>query len=137
VGALQQRLEGYLLSSKHGSVLVTSRTWQVAMQLVEDSDIILIEPMDEAAAHALLHKKLGDKGKKSDSNSDSNDVAELAAALDHMPLALVQAAAYIRQRAPRCSVLRYLEEYWQSDSRATVGGRSAVADELLRPAGHT
>jgi tetratricopeptide (TPR) repeat protein len=86
------------------------------MQVVEDSDIILIKPMDNAAAHALLHKKLGEKGKNSHSNKD---IAELAAALDHMPLALVQAAAYIRQRAPRCSVQQYLEEYRQSDSRKT------------------
>jgi tetratricopeptide (TPR) repeat protein len=114
--ALQHPLSRYLPPSRHGCVLVTSRTRQAAMQLVEDSDIIAIEPMDDAAAHALLRKKLGDEGKKRDSN---NDIAELAAALDHMPLALVQAAAYIRQRAPRCSVQQYLKEYRQSDSRAT------------------
>jgi hypothetical protein len=120
VAALQQRLERYLPQSKHGCVLVTSRTRQAAAQLVEDSDIIAIEPMDDAAAHALLRKKLGEKDEKGDGNSASNnDVAELAAALDHMPLALAQAAAYIRQRAPRCSVQQYLEEYRQSDSRAT------------------
>jgi tetratricopeptide (TPR) repeat protein len=120
VGALQQRLERYLPPSKHGSVLVTSRTRQAAMQLVEEDDIILIKPMDDAAAHALLHKKLGDKGEKSDRDRDSdNDIAKLAAALDYMPLALVQAAAYIRQRAPRCSVQQYLEEYRQSDNRKT------------------
>ena len=100
VGALQQLLR-YLPPSRHGSVLVTSRTQQAAMQLVENNDIILIEPMDDAAAQALLRKKLGDEDKKSDSNED---IAKLAAALDHMPLALVQAAAYIRRLAPRCSV---------------------------------
>jgi tetratricopeptide (TPR) repeat protein len=128
-GALAHHLSRYLPPSRHGSVLVTSRTKQAALQLVEDSDVVLIEPMDDAAAHALLHKKLGDKGRKGGSNSDSiNDVAELAAALDHMPLALVQAAAYIRQRAPRCSVQQYLEEYRQSDSRKT--------SLLNREAGH-
>ncbi|RYN36695.1 hypothetical protein AA0112_g4795 [Alternaria arborescens] len=45
-----------------------------------------------------------------------------------MPLALVQAAAYIRERAPRCSVQQYLEAYRQSDSRAT--------SLLNREAGH-
>jgi hypothetical protein len=115
--ALRQHLSRYLPPSRHGCVLVTSRTKHAAMQLVEDSDIIPIEPMDDAAAHALLHTKLGNKGKKSDSDSNNN-VAELAAALDHMPLALVQAAAYIRQRAPRCSVQQYLEEYQQSDEPA-------------------
>ena len=58
--ALQQHLSRYLPSSRHGSVLVTSRTKRAAMQVVEDSDIIPIEPMHDAAAHALLRKKLGD-----------------------------------------------------------------------------
>jgi tetratricopeptide (TPR) repeat protein len=120
--ALQHPLRKYLPPSRHGCVLVTSRTRQAAMQLVEDSDIIKIKPMDDAAAQALLRKKLGDEGEKSGNNSDgdsNNDIAKLAAALDHMPLALVQAAAYIRQRTPRCSVQQYLEEYRQSDSSAT------------------
>jgi tetratricopeptide (TPR) repeat protein len=45
-----------------------------------------------------------------------------------MPLALVQAAAYIRERAPRCSVQQYLEEYRQSDRSKT--------SLLNREAGH-
>jgi hypothetical protein len=144
--ALQHHLSRYLPPSRHGAVLVTSRTRRAAMQVVEDSDIILIEPMDDAAAHALLYKKLGDRSKKSDKD---NNIAELAAALDHMPLALAQAAAYIRQRAPRCSVLQYLEEYRQrrnSQQRhpydvadivqpcakhQTVSSRPTVVDELL------
>lgn len=111
--ALKQHLSRYLPSSKHGSVLVTSRTKRAAMQVVEDSDIIPIEPMHDAAAHALLRKKLGGIGEEDES------IAKLATTLDHMPLALVQAAAYIRERAPRCSVRQYLEEYRQSDSRKT------------------
>jgi hypothetical protein len=66
------------------------------MQVVEDSDIIPIELMHDAAAHALLRKKL----RAVDEADDS--IAKLATTLDHMPLALVQAAAYIRERAPRC-----------------------------------
>jgi hypothetical protein len=80
---------------------------------VEDRDVILIKLMHDAAAHALLHKKLGDKVDRSDG------IVELAAALDYMPLAPVQAAAYIRKRAPRCSVRQYLAEYRESDSRKT------------------
>jgi tetratricopeptide (TPR) repeat protein len=112
-GALQQHLSRYLPSSRHGSVLVTSRTRRAAMQVVEESDIIPIEPMHDAAAHALLRKKLGGIRK------EDYSIAELSTTLDHMPLALVQAAAYIRERAPRCSVQQYVEEYRQSDSRKT------------------
>jgi hypothetical protein len=36
-----------------------------------------------------------------------------------MPLAIVQAAAYIKQRAPRCSPQQYLEEFRKSDKRKT------------------
>jgi tetratricopeptide (TPR) repeat protein len=120
--ALQQHLSSYLPSSRHGSVLVTSRTKRAAVQVVEDSDIILIEPMQDTAAHALLRKKLRDIDNEDDS------ITELARTLDHMPLALVQAAAYIRARAPRYSVRQYLEEYRQSDSRKT--------SLLNREAGH-
>ncbi|OSS44130.1 hypothetical protein B5807_11152 [Epicoccum nigrum] len=107
-GALQKRLFEYLPPSEHGSVLVTSRTRQAAMQLVEDQDIIPIEPMDSAAARTLLRRKLGDDA---DKEGMEGSIKELAAALDHMPLALAQAAAYIRRRAPRCSVQQYLKEY--------------------------
>ncbi|KAF7570535.1 Protamine-P1 domain containing protein [Pyrenophora tritici-repentis] len=61
------------------------------MQVAEDSDVILIKPMYDAAAHALLRKKLGDV------DEEDGSIATLAITLDHMPLALVQAAAYIRE----------------------------------------
>jgi hypothetical protein len=58
------------------------------LQLVEESDIIPIKPMDDAGAQALLQKKLGEE-------VDNDGTVELARALKFMPLALVQAAAYI------------------------------------------
>ncbi|KAH7400586.1 putative kinesin [Phaeosphaeria sp. MPI-PUGE-AT-0046c] len=120
--ALQHSLLSYLPSSRHGSVLVTSRTKRAAMQVVEDGDIIPVEPMDFAAAHALPRKKLGGIQEKDEA------IAQLATTLDYMPLALVQAAVYIRERAPRCSVQQYLDEYRQSDRRKT--------SLLNREAGH-
>ncbi|KAH8710259.1 hypothetical protein GQ44DRAFT_763094 [Phaeosphaeriaceae sp. PMI808] len=98
--------------SKNGSVLATSRTRSVALQLVEEGDIISIEPMDDHGAQALLQKKLGEE-------VDKDSTAELARALEFMPLALVQAAAYIRQRSPRRSVQQYLEEFHKSDRKRT------------------
>jgi tetratricopeptide (TPR) repeat protein len=113
VDAPQQRLSRYLPPSRHGSVLVTSRTKREVMQVVEDRDIISVEPMHHAASYALLRKKLQGLREEDDS------ISQLAALLDHMPLALVQAAAYIQERAPRCSVRQYLEEFCQSDKRKT------------------
>jgi hypothetical protein len=38
-------------------------------------------------------------------------------ALEYMPLAIVQATAYISQRAPRYSVGRYLDDYRRSERK--------------------
>jgi hypothetical protein len=38
-----------------------------------------------------------------------------------MPLAIVQAASYIRNRAPRCSVSQYLRDFRKNDLLLTVG----------------
>ncbi|KAF2805782.1 putative kinesin [Mytilinidion resinicola] len=111
-GAYPRYFSSYLPQSKNGSVLVTSRTRSVALRLVEESDIIPIEPMDNAGAQTLLQKKLGEE-------VDKGSTAELAKAVEFMPLALVQAAAYIRQRAPRCSMQQYLEAFYKSDKKRT------------------
>jgi hypothetical protein len=68
--------------------------------------------MDKAEGLALFEKKLG-------AQEDSGCVAKLAEALDYMPLAIVQAAAYISQRAPRYSLTRYLDEYTKSERKQT------------------
>ncbi|KAF2196192.1 putative kinesin [Delitschia confertaspora ATCC 74209] len=111
-GTRPRYLSSYLPQSKNGSVLVTSRTRSVALQLVENNNIIAIEPMGNTDAQSLLQKKLG-------GNIDNDKIAELAAALEFMPLALVQAAAYIRQRAPRYSVQQYLEQFYRNDRKRT------------------
>jgi len=82
------------------------------LKLVEEKDIVAVQPMAPAHALSLFEKKLGPLGQ-------SDNTAELAAALEFMPLAIVQAAAYISQRAPRCSVQGYLEDFRKSDCRRT------------------
>jgi len=98
----------YLPRTRNGSVLVTSRTRSAALHLVEQSDIIPVESMDDASAQILLRRKLGKEG-------DEDSIAELVRALDFIPLALVLAAEYIQQRAPRLSVRQYLAEFYKSD----------------------
>jgi hypothetical protein len=88
-GALQQHLSRYIPLSRHGSALVISQTKRAAMQVVEDSDIILIKLIHNVAAHALLRKKLGSIQK------EDNSITKLVITLNHMLLALVQAVAYI------------------------------------------
>lgn len=105
--ASARQLGSYIPHCQHGSVLVTSRMRTAALQLVEDADIIAVEPMQEEEATQLFRNKLGQR--------DEAYTAELAAALDYMPLAIVQAAAYVLQRRPRYSLQRYLREFRNSD----------------------
>lgn len=49
--------------------------------------------------------------KKAEAYDNDKSLADLAATLEYMPLAIVQAAAYVSQRAPFCSVQQYLERF--------------------------
>ncbi|KAJ5358403.1 TPR-like protein [Penicillium cataractarum] len=60
----------------------------------------------------LFEKKLG-------TQAEEEAVIELVTALDLIPLAIVQAAAYIKQRAPQCSVQQYLEQFRKGDRKRT------------------
>ena len=102
------RLFDYLPVCDHGSILITTRTELAALQLVDRSDLIPVNPMNEDEALSLLEKKLGRQ-------EDKTDVFELAATLEYMPLAITQAAAYIRQMGRRCSIRQYLQKLQKSD----------------------
>ena len=108
----RQPITAYLLQNQNETILITSRNKDVALKLIEEKDIVLVQPMAPVHALSLFEKKLRPL-------NQGDDTMELAAALEYMPLAIVQAAAYISQRAPRCSVQRYLEDYRKSDREKT------------------
>ncbi|OBT60726.1 hypothetical protein VE03_09788 [Pseudogymnoascus sp. 23342-1-I1] len=114
----------YLPRTHHGSVLVTTRSRSVALKLVEESNIVNVEPMDEAQAVTLVKRKLLIE-------SAPEDIVELVAELGYMPLALVLAALYVNQRAPRFSVREYIEEFKKLD-RSTTNLLSHEAGHLRR-----
>lgn len=114
----------YLPQTHHGSVLVTTRSKSVALKLVEERNIVVVEPMDEAHAVALFKRKLL-------AESDGEDAVELVAALDFVPLAVVQAAAYMNQNVPRCSVQEYIEKFRKTD-RSETSLLTRVAGHLRR-----
>src|SRR6267378_3294106 len=88
--ALSEDLSEYLPQSQNGSILVTSRSRDVAFTITGDTrDIIPVDPMDERVAVNLLRKKL------LQGNFNENDAKRLLHALDHMPLAISQAAEFI------------------------------------------
>ncbi|KAF2105249.1 P-loop containing nucleoside triphosphate hydrolase protein [Lophiotrema nucula] len=108
--SVSRPLREYLPYCERGSIIVTTRNKEAAVKLVEPRDIVAVEPMDQMQAVALLEKKLG-------AQQATSDLAGLAATLEYMPLAIVQAAAYIAQRAPRCSVAKYLDEFRKSERK--------------------
>jgi hypothetical protein len=117
-GRNSRPLISYLPQCQNGTILITTRTKVTALQLVEEYNMIAVEPMEKPHAVALLEKKLGMQ-RDSDDNGNKNDINELVSALEYMPLAIVQAAAYISQRAPRCAVRQYLDEFRKSDYEKT------------------
>ena len=101
-------LFGCLPVCDHGSIMITTRSEVAALKLVERSDLIAVNPMAQDDASILLEKKLRPQ-------EDKTSVVELAATLEYMPLAITQAAAYIKQRERRCSIRQYLEKLRKCD----------------------
>jgi hypothetical protein len=105
--------------SSNGSILITSRSRDVAFRLTGDyADIIRVRPMDQAGALTLLRNQLKGSFGQDDAEQDGveqEDATALVEALDYMPLAISQAAAYISQRAPRATVSRYLQDLRKGD----------------------
>jgi hypothetical protein len=102
----------YVPRSRNGSIIITSRTREVALKIADHKDLIEVQPMERSEALELLQIKLEQPG-------ESLESQQLINALEFMPLAIVQAASYIRNRAPRYSVPQYLRDFQGSDREAT------------------
>ncbi|KAL8909866.1 MAG: hypothetical protein Q9171_004816 [Xanthocarpia ochracea] len=121
-GNMANERRDILPESSNGCVLITSRSREAAFELVgEDENILKVEPMSEGYALALFRKKLGGE-------DNEDEVLELLRNLDYMPLAISQAAAYIRQRAPRVTVLKYLKDFRRSEKDRASLLNNAVRD---------
>lgn len=108
---LQRRID-YFPFCDQGTTLITSRSTGIATQLAERRNIVSVQPMGEGLAQALLGKKL-------ETPQKSEDLTRLATSLDFMPLAMVQAAAYINHRAPLCSIQDYVKRLEGNHSSST------------------
>jgi hypothetical protein len=94
-----------------GSVIVTTRSEEVALAFVVKEDVVVLDPMDEAHALELLKRKL-------DMPFDNlEDAKKLLEALEYIPLANVQAAAYINRAKPHCSLRQYLDKLKEFSSK--------------------
>ena len=100
----------YLPQAPNGSTLITTRDKRVAVEISCDDGLIEILPMTGSEARELLSKRLiRDNSGLNELNSDA-----LCKNLEYLPLAITQAAAYIRKHG--CTVDRYLELFRASDS---------------------
>lgn len=105
---LKQPLKTYLPRGHHGLLIVTSRRTDVAMRIVDKRDIIAVNTMEEPEALALMQKTL-------ELPTSEADIMKLTEALDYVPLALIQAAAYLNKREGLVSVPQYVEKLQGSD----------------------
>ncbi|KAF2181719.1 hypothetical protein K469DRAFT_691807 [Zopfia rhizophila CBS 207.26] len=71
-----------------------------------------VHAMDEGQALQLLRNKLEDA-------SDDGGMIALISALDHIPLAISQATAYINRGAPRMTISRCLHDFRKNDKKKT------------------
>ena len=106
----QPPLEIFLPQSQNGSILITSRNSTAASNLVDTfGKIVSVEPMQEEDSVDLLKTKIPAE------KCSEGDLKALSQALEGIPLAITQAAAYIRSR-PRVTVSKYLNLLQESDT---------------------
>ncbi|KAH6989185.1 kinesin light chain 3 [Ilyonectria sp. MPI-CAGE-AT-0026] len=118
----QDPLASYLPKSINGKILVTSRSLDTAEKLVGNSRAMLRIPvMGEEQALELLRKRL-------EGEADEAAAIDLIYALDCIPLAVNQAAAYINRRSPRVTITSYLIEFRKSEKRKDSLLRSDKGD---------
>ncbi|KAH7303371.1 hypothetical protein B0I35DRAFT_365076, partial [Stachybotrys elegans] len=95
----------YLPECAHGALLVTTRNKQLGVKLSKGQRIIEVGRLTEHESERLLHAK--------SINAASTDLLSLSARLEHLPLALVQAAAFIQERS--ITVAKYLRLLGDTD----------------------
>jgi hypothetical protein len=103
-------LKSYLPYCQQGSILITSRSEKAALQLVGHDDVIKVDSMENREALELFGRKLGPE-------VDNDGTDDLARELESIPLAITQAAAYIREKGSRCSVRQYLQDFQKNDHK--------------------
>jgi tetratricopeptide (TPR) repeat protein len=105
--AVEPPLATYLPQSRNGAILVTSRSKDAAVRLIGGHNRIKeVLAMDKGEGLQLLCNKLEDP-------PIEESCVELLCALDYIPLAITQAAAFINRRA-RMTIALYLDEFWRN-----------------------
>jgi tetratricopeptide (TPR) repeat protein len=103
-------LASYLPQSHNGSFLLTSRSKGAAARLSGGyKNIKEVSAMNDSQGLQLFRNKL-------ENVSNEEGAADLLLALDYIPLAITQAAAYINRRE-RITAAGYLDEFLRNDKK--------------------
>ena len=86
-------LSRYIPECSRGSILVTTRNKQAGAKFARGGRLIEVTKMDPEECLQLVQKKIPE------CQEDSSHVAELAENLEYLPLALVQATAFIQENS--------------------------------------
>ena len=121
IAQAKRRLTDYIPQVPHGVVLVTTRDRTAGWAMTGDySAPIQVESMNPLESLELLKGKLPVES--------GSEAVELVMELEHVPLAISQAGAYIRERAPLMSIPKYLAEFRKSQDNQTTLLNSNHAD---------
>jgi len=104
----EARLGYYVPECAHGSILITTRNKQAGLRLTKGVSPIEVTKMDDHESVQLLRARLEEH------DADRSELSVLSTRLDHLPLALVQAAAFIQENS--MAVGEYLELLDSTDS---------------------
>ncbi|KJZ69702.1 hypothetical protein HIM_10908 [Hirsutella minnesotensis 3608] len=106
------KLGQFIPECGHGTVLATTRNKQAAVKLTKSGRIVEVRKMDEKESIELLRTRLMEDDKAT-SRVTPNELSMLSSRLEYLPLALVQAAAFIRENG--VSIELYLGLLSESD----------------------
>lgn len=105
----EDNLGQYIPECDHGSILITTRNKQAGLKLAKGKPPIELETMDDKESQQLLRAGLGSWA----SDINTQEIDDLASRLEHLPLALAQAAAFME--ANTMGVGEYLDMLRDSD----------------------
>ncbi|KAH7116613.1 hypothetical protein B0J13DRAFT_204473 [Dactylonectria estremocensis] len=110
-GSHDQPLASFLPKTGRGSIIITSRNTDAAERLAGLDAIYNVPIMEKSQALQLLQNRLGECAE------DDAIITDLDDDLNYMPLAITQAATYIKRRRPRMSVSAYVDEFRRSHKK--------------------
>ncbi|KAK4068242.1 uncharacterized protein Triagg1_7485 [Trichoderma aggressivum f. europaeum] len=103
----EKNLGRYLPECAHGTILITTRNKQVGVRMTKGRQPIEVLRMNEEESAQLLRAKL------KDTSATITELSTLSSQLEHLPLALAQAASFIQKTS--ITVHKYLQLLRNSD----------------------